>query len=123
MLSRGVWRALAWLGTAILLVLCYAPTPEVPGPDVPHADKLAHVAAFFAVALAWRLSGLSVRGTLLVGILLILVTEIGQALLPTGRQGDVMDALGDLAGILAAILAAPRLRAWAVRRAAEGPAA
>jgi len=40
------------------------------------------------------------------------LAAIGQALLPIGRTGDVLDTLGDTAGLLLA----PRIERWAVRR-------
>ena len=115
-LKKKTWRVLAWLGTITVILLCYLPAPSLPSPGLPHVDKFEHVLAFFAIGLAWRLSGLSVRSVLLLGLGVILLTEIGQALLPTGRTGDVLDALSDAAGLAAGLLLAPRIERWAVRR-------
>lgn len=115
MLSRTVWRWLAWSGTLLVVALCYAPAPDLPGPDVPNLDKLAHVVAFLGIGLAWRLSGLAPRRVLLLGLGLVLLTEVGQAVLPTGRTGDVVDAAADALGLVVGLWLAPRVAPWALR--------
>ena len=117
MLTPPTWRRIAWLGTIVVVVLCYVPPPDVQGPDLPHGDKLAHLLAFAGIGLAWRLSGMGWRRVLLLGVALIALTEIGQAVLPTGRSADWMDALGDAAGVVLGLLVADRCRSWAVRTA------
>ena len=117
MFTRATWRRFAWLGTILVVAACYVPAPEVPGPDLPQADKLLHVVAFLGIGLAWRLAGLTARRVLLVGVMLILVTELGQAVLPTGRSADVFDGLADALGLGLGLLLAGWTHRWAVRPA------
>jgi len=109
------------LGTgalALVVVLCYLPAPSLPDTGLPHQDKAIHLVAFLAVGLAWRLGGRSSRRILALGLVFAAGIELGQALLPTGRTGDVVDALADLAGLGLGLALAPWILPWAVR----GPA-
>lgn len=118
MLSAAAWRRLAGLATVLLIASCYVPSPPTPGPDLPNADKLLHVLAFFGVTLAWRLGGVSALGSAGIALALILVTEIGQAILPTGRSAEVFDAVADGIGIALGLGLATRIGTWAVRTSA-----
>lgn len=117
MVTRKIWRAFAWVGTLLVVTLCLVPAPDVPAADVPQFDKLLHVVAFLGIGLAWRLSGLAFGQVVLLGVGLILVTEIGQSVLPTGRHADGWDALADAGGLALGLLLAARVASWAVRPA------
>lgn len=115
MLGGRAWRHLGTAAALLLIVGCYVPSPPTPGPEIPNADKLLHGLAFFGIAISWRLGGMSVRRVLLLSLLLIGATEIGQAVLSTGRSAEIADALADLAGVGLGLCAAPRAAPWAVR--------
>ena len=105
---RHLWVAAAVLVTAAILIACFLPNVEVPGPpDVP-LDKVFHLLAFAAFTFAWRRAGTVQWGTLLAAVLLAALTEVGQALFVPTRTGDVMDAAADLAGALLGLLLARR---------------
>lgn len=112
----------AWLCTVLLVTLCLLPrqlTPEGPSGSlslrVPHLDKAAHATMFLAFGLLWArvaLPSRQVRLVLLAGLLLAVGTELAQGLPPVDRDPDLLDALADVAGLLAGIASyrfAPRL--------------
>lgn len=112
----------AWLCTVVLVTLCLLPrqfTPEGPSGaltlHVPHLDKVAHAAMFFAFGLLWTrvaLPSRQVRLVFLAGLLLAAGTELAQGLPPVDRDPDMLDALADVAGLLSGIASyrlAPRL--------------
>ncbi len=91
-------------GIASLLVMVaiaavtLVPTSDLPG--VSFSDKLQHVIAFAALGVpvaAW-----TGRGRVLTAIALAaaygIVIELGQLVLPIGREASVLDAFADLAG-------------------------
>lgn len=105
-------RALpAWLCTAVLLILCLLPrhlTPErrSSAPPVPHLDKVVHCAMFLAFGLLWARAvapARQARTILLVGAMLAVGTELAQGLPFVGRDPDVLDALADIAGLVAGV--------------------
>lgn len=85
----------AMLGQAWVL---YAPHDGGPLP-FPHADKLVHAMVFAAPAGCGVIAGWRARWV--VGVLAVHapVSELIQHLLLTGRQGDVLDVVADLAGV------------------------
>ena len=124
-MSRGnkiAFQILFWLYIAGVLFLCFGHfdnTPSVPASflGIP-TDKIAHFVMFFPFPilafLAFDQFTESVKSTLLftgitfiVGVLLAIGTEWGQAHLTDYRSGDSFDLLADtLALILGSILVA-----------------
>ena len=102
-MPQTLWRLLAWAASLGLVAACLLPSSSVPGPELPGADKAFHLLSFAAVTFLWRLSGASVRRVALIGALLAVGTELGQSLLPLGRQGSWLDLLADALGILAGL--------------------
>ncbi len=97
-------RRLLALGTTLaVLVLCWLPGEVTPHMPVHGLDKLLHAAAFCALAIAWRCAGLRAWRVLILGVALAAVTEGGQALMRSGRTGDVQDFLADVVGLLAGL--------------------
>lgn len=100
-----VWVARAAFAGAVAvnLLLLYWPHP-VGGGGVPHMDKAVHLLTF--AALAW--TGLRARlpGVWLLPLLVLHagLSELVQARLLPGRNGDWADVLADLLGILAGTL-------------------
>lgn len=105
----------AWVCTGLLLVACWIPGrwlhEEETGLDlgITHSDKVVHGLLFLGFGFFWR-RALRVRGRtgwiLAVGLMLAVVTELGQATTFVGRDADPLDALADVAGLLAGLGAA-----------------
>lgn len=95
--------------TALALVVSFWPSNQLPGWKILTWDKLIHAGLFFVLTIAWSRTGIPVARVVAVAVALILVTEIGQSVLPIGRHGDPFDALADLLGMAAAL----RLRSFA----------
>jgi hypothetical protein len=100
-MSRRILPALAW--TILVLVLCWIPGRwlghEVPGGQ---SDKLAHAGMFavFSWLWAWGVApSMRTARILGAGVLLALVTEVGQAVPLIGRDPDPLDALADSIGL------------------------
>ncbi|MDA1195976.1 MAG: VanZ family protein [Planctomycetota bacterium] len=117
MTQQTAWRALAWLSTLGVLVMCFLPGDDVPSAGLAGLDKVLHFAAFFVVAYAWRRSGLSTTRVLAIGLLLASATELGQHWLVPGRQGDWIDWLSDAGGVVASLALAHKRQ-----QGAQGPA-
>ena len=99
-MSRRILLALAW--TVLVLVLCWIPGRwlgrEGPGGQ---SDKLAHAGMFvvFSWLWAWAVApSMRTARILGAGLLLALVTEVGQAVPLIGRDPDPFDALADSIG-------------------------
>lgn len=106
-----VWRILFVAAVALQLYGVYAPREAGPHVGIPQIDKVAHGFLFASVAFL----GLKVRipAHWLLGALVAnaIVSEFVQHYLLPQRDGDVFDALADLAGVaLGAWLAARVLR-------------
>lgn len=92
----------------LLFAMLGPPAPVVPG--VSHADKLAHVVGFLAIALGLQV-GLVWRdrlGAALAAVLIGALVEVIQGYI--GRDRSLGDLLADGVGAGLAWLAAPRLR-------------
>ena len=108
---RGPWRALLVLLLGVVSVAALAPGGDAPSLGV--GDKVDHLLAFVALAVAAVLSGHAARrpvarvaaGLLAYGALI----EVAQTRVP-GRQGDLIDLAIDAAGILLGLAAAQALR-------------
>jgi len=116
--SRAWFFWPGWMMAALILVGCWLPSNRLPAsetvPHVPHADKLVHFAMFasFGLVAAW---GGRRRATLMLGVILAIVSELGQSTAWVGRDASVADAAADLIGLLSGIalawLATRRFRA------------
>jgi len=100
---------------AVLLYLTLAPGEDLPPTHV--WDKAQHAISWFvltAIGLAfWPTRPARIGAfVLLLGVLV----EVLQAVLPFGRDGDVRDLLGDAVGVLPALLIWLALRRLAFRR-------
>lgn len=116
--SRRSGRFVPFAAAVVLsLLVLFTPASGVPTAP-PGTDKVIHLLVFALLAATGRWAGLR-TGALLVGLAVYAgVSEILQATLPIGRDGDVLDALTDLAGVLLG-LGAHRLLAH--RRAPAPP--
>ena len=99
-----LWR---WaLGAALAVQVIAVYTPRAPaGPQIIGLDKVIHVAIFAAPALAALMVGIRARWAL--GILAVHapVSELIQHFVLPHREGDVLDVLADLSGVLLGALA------------------
>lgn len=64
-----------------------------------HADKVAHILIFGAVAGAGRIAAISPRWLLATLLVHAVVSEVVQGLWIAGRSGDVFDTVADVVGI------------------------
>jgi uncharacterized membrane protein HdeD (DUF308 family) len=98
------------------LVVLFNPGSATPA-VWPGVDKVIHMAMFAALALTGRRAGLPTPG-LAVGLVVYAgASEVLQALLPLDRDGDPLDALVDVVGVVAGLLVAR----WVVPRSAAAP--
>lgn len=95
-MKRNVRRGILILWIIIIFVLTGYPKLEVPKVKSLHLDKIYHFIAFFIMGfLAARL--LSVRGFFMLGIIVLLLAEFQQLVIP-GRQFELSDiAAGGIA--------------------------
>ena len=86
------------------LVVFFTPASGVPTAP-PGTDKVVHLRVFALLAATGRCAGVR-TGPLLAGLAVYAgVSEVLQAVLPIGRDGDVLDALTDVAGALLGVAA------------------
>lgn len=111
-----VWLGLGWAFILFAIILSLIPGQKLPPTGV--SDKLEHAAAYMLLTLwftglyprssYWRI-GLSM---LLLGI----VIEIAQGLMPFGRQADLRDVFANSIGILLGfVIALMGVGGWAQR--------
>ena len=67
-------------------------------------DKAIHFSMFAIFGLIWRWSGASLRSTLLGGVALAVLTELGQSIPALERSTDLDDLMADLAGLAVPLL-------------------
>lgn len=116
------WRlaaAAAW--TLLIIALCSIPGGSLPDPDVVGADKVAHFILFGVFGWLWigvtdTRRGPGAWSVLLGGLLLAVLTEIYQGLLPFQREPSALDALANAAGLIAGISGDHLLRRKRSRR-------
>ncbi|RMH69672.1 MAG: VanZ family protein [Bacteroidetes bacterium] len=114
------YRALAVAWTLLILIGCALPGSELPDVSMLSLDKLIHAALFAGFGWLWMQAlahrpGTRTRWILTAGVLLALLTEAYQGLLPLGRTADPYDVAANLIGLLLAV-SLVRLRA---RRTSE----
>jgi VanZ family protein len=97
--ATWAWRIAFAAAVALQLYGVYAPREAGPHIGIPQVDKIAHFFLFASVAFL----GLKVRvpARWLLGALVAnaIVSELVQHFLLPQRDGDVFDALADLAGV------------------------
>lgn len=97
-MKRNVRRGLLILWIIIIFVLTGYPKLEVPKMKSMHLDKIYHFAAFFIMGfLAARL--LSVRGFFMVGIIVLVLAEFQQLVIP-GRLFEFSDIAAGGVGLV-----------------------
>lgn len=98
-----LWAAVLW--SAAILVAVAMPGSYVPGPVWP-VDKVVHFVLFAGFSWLWMraLPGARVA-IVVVGLLYAVLTEVAQTLIPGERTGDPMDALANVVGVAAGVLA------------------
>ena len=115
MFFKNTYPALLW--AALILALTLSPAPDLPKVkwiNIPHADKIVHF-VLFAVLYILLMHGLmkqhayefysrAVLWSIIVVILYGAATEILQAILPSGRDADIIDWLADYAGTVFACI-------------------
>ena len=97
--QRLSWAAFV-VAIAGNLAMLYWPRPVDPG-GVPHLDKVAHLAAFAAVAWTGLRAGVPAGWLLPVLAVHAVTSELAQAWLLPDRSGDPRDVVADLLGVLA----------------------
>lgn len=111
---RRVRLGLYALAALILLVLCVAPSQDLPDPGT--GDRFEHMAAWFVLTLAGFV--LAPRRRLAIPAFALAygaLIEVLQAAMPFGRHGDPRDLLADAIGVALACLAWLVLRRLAPR--------
>ena len=104
----------AWLGTFLVVALCWFPTRIMPVSEgsaivvIPHIDKLIHFSMFAFLGLLWTFAlrgPMPVRATkvFLVTVALAIGTELGQGHPLVQRDPDRYDAIADILGGAAGI--------------------
>ncbi len=108
MSHRRVWWLLGGALTLLVIVLCLVPTRKIPEQLYAFGDKFNHVLAHFALA-TW-FAGLVPRvhwwRIFLSLAMLGIGIEYAQHLMQVGREGDVRDVFGNVAGAALGLLAA-----------------
>lgn len=103
-MTRG-WWVLGGVLVTVALVVCLMPMPHVPTP-YRFGDKIAHMLGHAALAVYF--TGLVARPRwwkIFVFLFLFgIVVELLQANMNLGRDGDVRDVLGNVAGALLGLL-------------------
>jgi hypothetical protein len=119
-LSTLRWAAAAgW--TLVILLLCWLPHTVVREVEdnsswfeIPYLDKIVHGGIFVVFAVLWlrapRAPGqLGYGWVALGGLILAVVSEVGQNMAWVGRDASVADTLTDWAGLAVGLLLAPLL--------------
>ncbi|MHB1064848.1 MAG: VanZ family protein [Georgenia sp.] len=108
--ARRAAAALLVLAVAAQLVVLYAPrVPPLPGSAVTGLDKLVHAAVFAAVTVAAVRAGLPPAPVVGYGLVHAVVSELVQHLVLSGRSGDPLDVLADVAGVAVGVWLATRV--------------
>ncbi|MCS6787525.1 MAG: VanZ family protein [Thiobacillaceae bacterium] len=106
----GAWRRLWWLtgGCMVLAVVYFSLIPSPPEADLPHWDKLNHLAAY--AGLAWWFAQLGLARTPVALALLALggAVELAQGLIPS-RQAGLADMGANVLGVGLGLALAARL--------------
>ena len=93
------WRIAFVAAVALQLYGVYAPREAGPHVGLPQVDKIAHCFLFAAVAFTGLKVGVPARWLLGALVANAVVSELVQHWLLPQRDGDLFDALADLAGV------------------------
>jgi VanZ family protein len=99
----------------VSVVVLFTPASGVPT-ALSGVDKLVHLALFTLLAVTARFAGMAVWTVLVVFVTYAALSEVLQALLPIGRDGNVPDGLVDVAGVLLGVAAYTGVRRLATAR-------
>lgn len=112
-MKRANWPAMAW--TILILCVCWLPSNRLPIPEsadgsiwklkLPHADKIVHFGIFATYTVLWFRTNASLRfrrTIVLFGLILAVVSELGQSHPWVRRDPDILDIVADGAGVLIA---------------------
>ncbi len=105
---------------AFILILCLIPGSDLPGIVIPHFDKIVHFTFYFILAilmyLGWkrqsRFASLHLHSALkiiMIAAVYGLLIEVLQGTLTADRQFDLLDALTNTGGAVAACLISVKL--------------
>lgn len=103
-----IWKLAAIAWTALIIIVCSIPGTDLPATEVAGLDKVGHFVLFAVFGWLWLTAvksrpGRAVRNVLLAGLVLALLTEIYQGLLPFERDPSALDAAANAAGLFAGI--------------------
>lgn len=115
---RPVRLGLYALAVAILLVICVAPSEQLPSSG--GGDRFEHAAAWFVLTITGYALAPGRRLAIPAFALVFgVVIEVVQAVAPTGRHADPLDVVADVVGVAAgvAVMLAARWVWLRVRRA------
>ncbi len=105
-MSRAKWLAILW--TLLILVVCWAPRQTLPinerAPSILqqiHLDKIVHAVIFAGYSYFWRraTSPRAIGLIAITGVMLAVLTELGQATSLVGRDADLWDGIADSLGV------------------------
>ena len=114
-LNKFTAAALIWFVAAIYALLFREGGNSAP--PFPHFDKVGHFGLFFGQA--WQFAkifiqdnrNISYKGILFAALLFAIGSELAQAFLTTTRQGSIADGIADMAGTVAALWFAAKVKA------------
>jgi VanZ family protein len=118
--SPSARRWLATLWTVAILVACWLPKSAMPVREaslthsrLPHVDKVVHFTMFAGFGALWTAALQRGRGRWVIaaGMLLAVVTEVGQNHPWVGRDGGIDDGLADFVGTVIGVIVAAIFRA------------
>ncbi len=112
-MSPRAFVVLATVWTLLILVGCWLPARALPreetgvGFELPHQDKMVHATMFAGFGFLWMRAGRStgrMRWVLGAGLVLAVVTELGQAIPFVNRDPGVLDGVADSVGLVLGVL-------------------
>ncbi len=98
-MRKRLWRWAFGVVLALQLIVLYAPD-VAGGPGGKGLDKVIHALIFAAPALAALMLGIRARWALCILAAHAPISELIQHFLLPHRQGDVLDVMADLGGVL-----------------------
>jgi len=126
------WRTAAYAWTLLIAVLCWMPQTVVSqaggetGFLIPHLDKVIHCGIFSVFAILWMKASPTPKRWITVlaaGLVLAIVTEVGQASPLVNRDCGLDDGLFDVLGVVVGLAASPWIFGRGARRESGVPEA